>query len=201
MLPLIQADRPGADGDGVQQQEARSRHLGAASEENLDASLCISGEQFIQWQRRITATRLGKGEKLRQESLVVESCAVRVRQLKTENEQLVGRGNQLSEELKTEEMLLINTNAQLGVLNEQLQQAGSLGRFVRHLQEEEEKTKSERSSRIREIEERLRHVKVINFKNVCLSRAQLSQRPSPTTRVFFNLNDDLELQLNEDVDV
>ena len=192
MLPLIQADRHGADGDA-------SRHLGAASEENLDASSCISGEQFIQWQRRITATRLGKGEKLRQESLVVESCAVRVRQLKTENEQLVGRGNQLSEELKTEEMLLINTNAQLGVLDEQLRQVGGLGQFVRQLQEEEEKTKSERSSRIREIEERLRHVKVINFRNICRSR--LSQRPSPTTRVFFNLNDDLELQLNEDVDV
>ena len=94
---------------------------------------------------------------------MVESCAERVRQLKTENEQLVGRGNQLSEESKTEEMLLINTNAQLGVLNEQLQQAGCLGRFVRHLQEEEEKTKSERSSRIREIEERLRNVKVINL--------------------------------------
>ena len=94
---------------------------------------------------------------------MVESCAVRVRQLKTENEQLVGRGNQLSEELKTEEVLLINTNAQLGVLEEQLQQAGSLGRIVRQLQEEEEKTKSERSSRIREIEERLRHVKVFNL--------------------------------------
>ena len=199
MLPLSQADRPGAGGDAVQQEA--SRHLGAASEENLDASSCISGEQFIQWQRRITATRLGKGEKLRQESLVVESCAVRVRQLKTENEQLVGRGNQLSEELKTEEMLLINTNVQLGVLDGQLRQVGNLGQFVRQLQEEEEKTKSERSSRIREIEERLRHVKVINLRNICLSRARLSQRPSPTTRVFFNLNDNTELQLNEDVDV
>ena len=107
----------------------------------------------------------------------------------------------MSEELKTEEMLLINTNAQLGVLDEQLRQFGSLGRIVRQLQEEEEKTKSERSSRIGEIEERLRHVKVINLRNICLSRARLSQRPSPTTRVFFNLNDDLELQLNEDVDV
>ena len=98
---------------------------------------------------------------------MVESCAVRVRQLKTENEQLVGRGNQLSVELKTEEMLLINTNAQLGVLDGQLRQVGNLGQFVRHLQEEEEKTKSERSSRIREIEERLRHVKVINLRNIC----------------------------------
>ena len=94
---------------------------------------------------------------------MVESCAVRVRQLKTENEQLVGRGNQLSEELKTEEVLLINTNAQLGVLEDQLRQVGGLGQFVRQLQEEEEKTKSERSSRIREIEERLRNVKVINL--------------------------------------
>ena len=94
---------------------------------------------------------------------MVESCAERVRQLKTENEQLVGRGNQLSEELKTEEMLLINTNAQLGVLDGQLRQVGNLGQFVRQLQEEEEKTKSERSSRIREIEERLRNVKVINL--------------------------------------
>ena len=93
----------------------------------------------------------------------MESCAERVRQLKTENEQLVGRGNQLSEESKTEEMLLINTNAQLGVLDGQLRQVGNLGQFVRQLQEEEEKTKSERSSRIREIEERLRNVKVINL--------------------------------------
>ena len=166
MLPVIQADRPAADGDGVQQQEA-SRHLGAASEENFDASSCISGEQFIQWQRQVTATRLGKGAKLRQESLAAESSAERVRQLKTENEQLVGRGNQLSEELKTEEMLLINTNAQLGVLKEQLQQVGDLGQFVRQLQDEEERTKSERSSRMREIEERFQNVKVINFRNIC----------------------------------
>ena len=166
MLPVIQADRPAADGDGVQQQEA-SRHLGAASEEKFDASSCISGEQFIQWQWQVTATRLGKGAKLRQESLAAESSAERVRQLKTENEQLVGRGNQLSEELKTEEMLLINTNAQLGVLEEQLQQVGVLGQFVRQLQDEEERTKSERSSRMREIEERFQNVKVINFRNIC----------------------------------
>ena len=165
MLPLIQADRPGADGDGVQQEA--SRHLGAASEENLDAYSSVSGEQFIQWQRQVTATRLGKGEKLKQESLAAESSAERVRQLKTENEQLVGKGNQLSEELKTEEMLLINTNAQLAVLEEQLQQVGVLGQFVRQLQDEEERTKSERSSRMREIEERFQNVKVINFRNIC----------------------------------
>ena len=165
MLPLIQADRPGGDGDGVQQEA--SRHLGAASEENLDAYSSVSGEQFIQWQRQVTATRLGKGEKLKQESLAAESSAERVRQLKTENEQLVGRGNQLSEELKTEEMLLINTNAQLSVLKEQLQQVGDLGQFVRQLQEEEEKTKSERSSRIRELEERFQKVKVTNLRNIC----------------------------------
>ena len=166
MLPVIQADRPAADGDGVQQQEA-SRHLGAASEEKFDASSCISGEQFIQWQWQVTATRLGKGAKLRQESLAAESSAERVRQLKTENEQLVGRGNQLSEELKTEEMLLINTNAQLSVLKEQLQQVGDLGQFVRQLQEEEERTKLERSSRIRGIEERFQNMKVSNFRNIC----------------------------------
>ena len=158
MLPLIEADRPGAGGDAVQQEAGR--HLGAASEESLDASTCVSGEQFIQWQRQVTATRLGKGEKLRQESLAAESSAERVRQLKTENEQLVGRGNQLSEESKMEEVLLINTNAQLGVLDEQLKQVGGLSRFLRQMQEEEEKTKAERSSRIREIEERLRNVKV-----------------------------------------
>ena len=165
MLPLIQADRPGGDGDGVQQEA--SRHLGAASEENLDAYSSVSGEQFIQWQRQVTATRLGKGEKLKQESLAAESSAERVRQLKTENEELVGKGNQLSEELKTEEMLLINTNAQLGVLEGQLQQVGVLGQFVRQLQDEEERTKSERSSRMREIEERFQNVKVINFRNIC----------------------------------
>ena len=166
MLPLTQADRPGADGDGVQQQEA-SRHLGAATEEDLDASSCVSGEQIIQWHRRIVATRLGKAEKLRWESLAVESSAERVTQLKTENEQLVGRGNQLSEESKMEEVLLINTNAQLSVLKEQLQQVGDLGQFVRQLQDEEERTKSEKSSRIREIEERFQNVKVINFRNIC----------------------------------
>ena len=134
----------------------------------MDASSSsVSGEQFIQWQRLVTATRLGKGEKLKQESLAAESSAERVRQLKTENEQLVGKGNQLSEELKTEEMLLINTNAQLSVLKEQLQQVGDLGQFVRQLQEEEEKTKSERSSRIRELEERFQKVKVTNFRNIC----------------------------------
>ena len=109
MPPQLQADRPGADGDVVQQEA--SRHLGAASEEDLDAASCVSGEQIIQWQRRIVATRLGKAEKLRWESLAVESSVERVTQLKTENEQLVGRGNQLSEESKMEEVLLINTNA------------------------------------------------------------------------------------------
>ena len=79
----------------------------------------------------------------------------------------MGKGNQLSEELKTEEMLLINTNAQLGVLKEQLQQVGDLGQFVRQLQEEEERTKLERSSRIRGIEERFQNMKVSNFRNIC----------------------------------
>ena len=62
-----------------------------------------------------------------------------------------------------EEVLLVNTNAQLGVLKEQLQEAGVLGRFVRQLQEEEEKTKLERTSRVRDIEERLRRMQVINI--------------------------------------
>ena len=103
-----------------------------------------------------------KEEKVRQDTMAVESSAQRVRQLKTENEQLVGRENQLSEESKMEEVLLVDTNAQLGVLNEQLQEAGVLGRFVRQLQEEEEKTKLERTSRVRDIEERLRRMQVIN---------------------------------------
>ena len=129
----------------------------------MTASSYVSGEQFIQWQQRIAATRRDKEEKVRQDTMAVESSAQRVRQLKTENEQLVGRENQLSEESKMEEVLLVNTNAQLGVLDGQLRQVGNLGQFVRQLQEEEEKTKSERSSRIREIEERLRNVKVINL--------------------------------------
>ena len=129
----------------------------------MTASSHVSGEQFIQWQQQIAATRREKEEKVRQDTMAVESSAQRVRQLKTENEQLVGRENQLSEESKMEEVLLVDTNAQLGVLYEQLQEAGGLGQFVRQLQEEEEKTKSERSSRIREIEERLRNVKVINL--------------------------------------
>ena len=161
MLPLLQADRPSAGGDAAQQQARR--HHGIASEENLTASSCVSGEQFIQWQQRIAATRREKEEKVRQDSMAVESSAQRVRQLKTENEQLVGRENQLSEESKMEEVLLVNTNAQLGVLKEQLEEAGGLGRFVRQLQEEEEKTKLERTSRVRDIEERLRRMQVINI--------------------------------------
>ena len=95
--------------------------------------------------------------------MAVESSAQRVRQLKTENEQLVGRENQLSEESKMEEVLLVETNAQLGVLEKQLEEAGGLGRFVRQLQEEEEKTKLERTSRVRDIEERLRRMQVIDI--------------------------------------
>ena len=129
----------------------------------MTASSCVSGEQFIQWQQRIATTRREKEEKVKQDSMAVESSAQRVRQLKTENEQLVGRENQLSEESKMEEVLLVNTNAQLGVLKEQLQEAGVLGRFVRQLQEEEEKTKLERTSRVRDIEERLRRMQVINI--------------------------------------
>ena len=52
----------------------------------------------------------------------------------------------------------------------QLEEAGVLGRFVRQLQEEEEKIKLERTSRVRDIEERLRRMQVINVKNVCPSR-------------------------------
>ena len=129
----------------------------------MTASSCVSGEQFIQWQQRIATTRREKEEKVRQDSMAVESGAQRVRQLKTENEQLVGRENQLSEESKMEEVLLVETNAQLGVLEKQLEEAGGLGRFVRQLQEEEEKTKLERTSRVRDIEERLRRMQVINI--------------------------------------
>ena len=128
----------------------------------MTASSYVSGEQFIQWQQRIAATRREKEEKVRQDTMAVESSAQRVRQLKTENEQLVGRENQLSEESKMEEVLLVDTNAQLGVLYEQLQEAGGLGQFVRQLQEEEEKTKLEQTSRVRDIEERLRRMQVIN---------------------------------------
>ena len=129
----------------------------------MTASSCVSGEQFIQWQQRIATTRREKEEKVKQDSMAVESGAQRVRQLKTENEQLVGRENQLSEESKMEEVLLVETNAQLGVLEKQLEEAGGLGRFVRQLQEEEEKTKLERTSRVRDIEERLRRMQVINI--------------------------------------
>ena len=129
----------------------------------MTASSYVSGEQFIQWQQRIATTRREKEEKVKQDSMAVESSAQRVRQLKTENEQLVGRENQLSEESKMEEVLLVETNAQLGVLEKQLEEAGGLGRFVRQLQEEEEKTKLERTSRVRDIEERLRRMQVINI--------------------------------------
>ena len=134
----------------------------------MTASSYVSGEQFIQWQQRIAATRREKEEKVRQDTMAVESSAQRVRQLKTENEQLVGRENQLSEESKMEEVLLVDTNAQLGVLYEQLQEAGGLGQFVRQLQEEEEKTKLERTSQVRDIEERLRRMQVINVNNIML---------------------------------
>ena len=147
MFSQVRAGQLNAGGDGTQ--------------ETSTASTGVTGEQFIQWQQRVTATRHGKEEKLRQDTLVVESGGRRITQLKTDNEQLDGKKEQLAAESKMEEVLLNDTEAHSGFLEELLQEVGGLGGMVKQMQEREELTKVEQDSRLRDMEERLCQVQVI----------------------------------------
>merc|ERR1719500_2636769 len=96
----------------------------------------------------------------RQETLVVESGSLRKTQLKTDNEQLDGREEQLAAESKMEEVVLDDTEVQLGFLEEQLQDVCGLGGMVKQMQEQEELTKVELDSRFRVMEEKFRRVQL-----------------------------------------
>ena len=153
MFSRVRAGPLNADGDGTQELDDHRQERSAAS-------TGVTGEQFIQWQQRVTATRQGKEEKLRQETLLVESGGRRITHLKMDNEQLDGKVEQLAAEFKMEEVLLIETEAQLGFLEEQLQEVDGLGGMVKQMQEEQELVKVEQESRFRDMEERFRQVQV-----------------------------------------
>ena len=149
-----------AGGGGDETQEEDGRHSNGA-DQHVDASSGVTGGQFIQWQQGVIATRRGKEEELRRETLVAESGGRRVTQLKTDNEQLAGKEEQLAEESKIEEVVLNDTLAQLGFLEEQLHEVGGLSGIVKQMQEQEELVKFEQDSRLRVMEEKFRQVQVI----------------------------------------
>ena len=160
MFSQVRAGPLNAGGDGIHELDGRRSNT-AHRQETSAASSGVTGEQFIQWQQGVTATRQGKEEKLRQETLVVESGGLRKTQLKTDNEQLDGKEEQLAAESKMEEVVLDDTEVQLGFLEEQLQEVGGLGGMVKQMQEQEELTKVELDSRFRFMEEKFRRVQVI----------------------------------------
>ena len=160
MFSQVRAGPLNAGGDGTQEWDGH-RSNAAYHEETSAASTGVTGEQFIQWQQGVTATRQGKDEKLRKETLVVESGGRRITQLKTDNEQLDAKEEQLSAEFKMEEVLLDDTEAQLGFLEEQLREVGGLGGMMKQMQEQEELAKVEQDSRLRDMEEMFRLVQVI----------------------------------------
>ena len=145
----------GGGGDGTQEEDGR--HSNGVDQQGVT----VTGGQFIQWQQGVIATRQGKEEKLRRETLAVESGGRRVTQLKTDNEQLAGKEEQLAKESKMEEVVLIDTEAQLGFLEKQLHEVGGLSGMVEQMQEKEELVKLEQDSRLRVFEERFRQVQVI----------------------------------------
>ena len=153
MISRVRAGPLNADGDGTQELDDHRQERSAAS-------TGVTGEQFIQWQQRVTATRQGKEEKLRQETLLIESDGRRITHLKMDIEQLDGKDEQLAAEFKMEEVLLNETEARLEFLEEQLQDVGGLSGMVKQMQEEQELAKVEQESRFREMEERFRQVQV-----------------------------------------
>ena len=147
---LLNAD--GGGGDGAQEENAGRQQ---------EAHAGVTGEELIQWQQRVIGARQGKEEKLRRDTLVMESSGRRVTQLKTDKEQLAGKEEVLAEESKMEEVVLNDTEAQLGFLEEQLHEVGGLGGMVKQMQKQEELVKVEQDSRLRVMEERFRQVQVI----------------------------------------
>ena len=160
MFSQVRAGPLNAGGDGIHELDGRRSNT-AHRQETSAASSGVTGEQFIQWQQGVTATRQGKEEKLRQETLVVESGGLRKTQLKTDNDQLDEKEEQLAAESKMEEVVLDDTEVQLGFLEEQLQDVCGLGGMVKQMQEQEELTKVELDSRFRVMEEKFRRVQVI----------------------------------------
>ena len=159
MFSQLQAGPLNAGGDRSQDQD--SCRPNAVHLEASEVSSGVTGEQLIQWQQRVTSTRQGKEDKLRQDTLMIESGGRRITQVKTDNEQLAGKEEQLTDELKVEEGLLIDTEAQLGFLEGQLQEVGGLERMVKEMQEQEKLAKVEQDSSLRDMEERFRQVQVI----------------------------------------
>ena len=157
MFSQVRAGPLNAGGDGIHELDGRRSN----AVHRQETTSGVTGEQFIQWQQGVTATRQGKEEKLRQETLVVESGGLRKTQLKTDNEQLDGKEEQLAAESKMEEVVLDDTEVQLGFLEEQLQDVCGLGGMVKQMQEQEELTKVELDSRFRVMEEKFRRVQVI----------------------------------------
>ena len=159
MFSQLQTGPLNAGGDRTQDQDNRGPN--AVDQEASVVSSSVTGEQLIQWQQRVTSTRQGKEDKLRKDKLVVESSGRRITQVKTENEQLAEKEEQLADEFKVEEVLLTDTEAQLSFLEGQLHEVGGLGGMVKEMQEQEKLAKVEQDSRLRDMEERFCQVQVI----------------------------------------
>ena len=159
MLSQLQAGPLNTGGDRTLDQD--DNRPNAVGQEASVVSSGVTGEQLIQWQQKMTSTRQGKEDKLRQDTLVTESCGRRITQVKTENEELAGREEQLADEFKVEEGLLADTEVQLSFLEGQLHEVGGLGGMVKEMQEQEKLAKVEQDSSLRDMEERFRLVQVI----------------------------------------
>merc|ERR1719193_1417446 len=91
---------------------------------------------------------------------MIESRGRHITQIKTDNEQLAGKEEQLADEFKVEEVLLTDTEAQLSFLEGQLQEVGGLEGMVKEMQEQEKLAKVEQDSSLRDMEERFRLVQL-----------------------------------------
>ena len=163
MFSQLRAGPLNAGGDRTQDQDV---HQGgsrpdAVNQQASEMSSSVTGQQLIQWQQRVASTRKGKEDKLRQDTLMIESSGGRITQGMTANEQLTGKEQQLADEFKVEEGLLTETEAQLGFLEGQLHEVDKLGGMMKEMQEKEKLDKVEQDSRLRDMEERFRQVQVI----------------------------------------
>jgi len=161
MFSRLRAGQLNAGGDRTQQdQDALQDGCRPNTVHQEAVSSSVTGEQFLQWQQRVTSTRQGKEGKMRQDKMMIETCGSRITQVKMDNEQLAGKEEQLANEFKVEEGLLTDTEAQLGFLEGQLQEVGGLERMVKEMQEQEKLAKVEQDSSLRDMEERFRLVQL-----------------------------------------
>ena len=161
MFSRLRAGQLNAGGDRTQQdQDALQDGCRPSTVHQEAVSSSVTGEQFIQWQQRVTSTRQGKEDKMRQDKMMIETSGSRITQVKMDNEQLAGKEEQLANEFKVEEGLLTDTEAQLGFLEGQLQEVGGLEGMVKEMQEQEKLAKVEQDSRLRNMEERFCQVQV-----------------------------------------